>query len=107
MLQDEQAAGSSFCMKCYSSTKLTRCFEVNDSNACTDCYFCHNCENLTECMFCFNAKGKRYAIGNVEVGKEAYMKVKRLVQSQLAGELERTKGCKRDIYSIGAAPASV
>ena len=65
------ATDCSFCIKCYSSTKLTRCFEVNDSNNCADCYFCHNCEDLKDSMFCFNTKGKRYAIGNVEVGREA------------------------------------
>lgn len=96
------AAGSAFCIKCYSSTKLIRCFEVNDSNNCADCYFCHNCEDLRDCMFCFNTKGKRYAIGNVELGREEYLKVKKRIQAQIATELERTKSCKYDIYSIGA-----
>lgn len=101
------AAGSSFCIKCYSSTKLTRCFEVNDSNNCADCYFCHNCEDLKDCMFCFNTKGKRYSIGNVEVGKEGYLRVKKLVQKQIADELEKTKSLRYDIYNIGAGFASV
>ena len=96
------AAGSNFCIKCYSSTKLSRCFEVNDSNNCADCYFCHNCEDLKDCMFCFNTKGKRYAIGNAEVGKEAYMKIKKQVQTEIANELLKTKSFRHDIYSIGA-----
>ena len=96
------AAGSAFCIKCYSSTKLSRCFEVNDSNNCADCYFCHNCEDLKDCMFCFNTKGKRHAIGNVELGREEYLKVKKQVQKQLADELSRSKACHYDIYSIGA-----
>jgi len=96
------AAGSAFCIKCYSSTKLVRCFEVNDSNNCADCYFCHNCEDLKDCMFCFNTKGKRYAIGNVEVGREAYIKIKKQVQKEIADELLKTKSFKHDIYSIGA-----
>lgn len=95
------AAGCSFSMKCYSSTKLTRCFEVNDSNNCTDSYFCHNCEGLIECMFCFNTKGKRYAIGNVEIGKETYLKLKKMLQNQIYEELQRTKKLEYDIYGIG------
>ncbi len=95
------AGGSGFSIKCYSSTKITRCFEVNDSHNCSDCYFCHNCEGLTESMFCFNTKGKRYAIGNVEVGKENYLKIKKLLQNQLFEELSKTKQCKYDIYTIG------
>lgn len=96
-----------FCIKCYSSTKLTRCFEVNDSNNCADCYFCHNCEDLKDCMFCFNTKAKRYAIGNVEVGKEEYLRVKKLVQKQIADELEKTKKFRYDIYNVGSRAASV
>src|SRR3989338_8879529 len=61
-----------FCVKCYYSENLTRCFEVSDSHSCSDCYFCHNCENCNDCMFCFNAKNLRYAVGNVEVGREQY-----------------------------------
>ncbi len=101
------AAGSGFCIKCYSSTKLIRCFEVNDSNNCADCYFCHNCEDLRDCMFCFNTMGKRYAIGNVEVGKEEYLRVKKLIQAQIASELEKTKSLRYDIYNIGSKAASV
>jgi hypothetical protein len=95
------AVESSFSLKCYSSTKLTRCFEVSDSSNCSDCYFCHNCEGLMECMFCFNTKGKRYAIGNVEIGREAYMKIKKMLQNEIVSELEQTKSFRYDIYSIG------
>ena len=98
---------SAFCIKCYSSTKLMRCFEVNDSNNCTDCYFCHNCEDLKDCMFCFNTKAKRYAIGNVELGRAEYLRVKKLVQSQIVSELEKTHGLKYDIYNIGRNAGSV
>ena len=93
---------SSFCIRCHSSTTLTRCFEVNDSSASSGCYYCHNVENCQDCMFCFNAKNKRYAIGNVEVGREAYMKVKALLCAQMHDELLRTKRIRHDIFSIGS-----
>ncbi|MCX6773028.1 MAG: hypothetical protein NTV88_04640 [Candidatus Micrarchaeota archaeon] len=52
-------------------------------------------------MFCFNTKAKRYAIGNVELGREAYLKIKKLVQAQIIAELEKTHSLKYDIYNIG------
>jgi len=94
---------SSHCLKCHSSTKLQRCFEVNDSFSCSGCHFCHNCENLQECMFCFNAKDLRYAIGNVEVGRKAYMRVKELLCSQMHKELLKEKRLRHDIFSLGGA----
>ena len=93
---------SSFCIRCHSSTNLTRCFEVNDSSNCSGSYFCHNCEGLQDCMFCFNTKNKRYAIGNVEVGRENYMRIKQLVLASIVSELEETHALSHDIFSIGA-----
>lgn len=52
-------------------------------------------------MFCFNVKSKRYAIGNVEVGKEAYLAIKAKILKQVLEELERTASLKYDIYNIG------
>lgn len=96
------AAKSSFCIKCYSSTKITRCFEVNDSYDCSDCYFCHNCEGLRDCMFCFNTKAKRYAIGNVEVGRERYLELKEKILKEITKELLETGGLRYDIYNISS-----
>ncbi|MGV8176241.1 MAG: hypothetical protein ACP5NX_00365 [Candidatus Bilamarchaeaceae archaeon] len=92
---------SSFCLKCYHSENITRCLEVSNSANCGDCYFCHNCENVNDSMFCFNAKNLRYAIGNKEVGREAYMKLKKRVLEEIAGELERSKRLRWSIYDIG------
>lgn len=93
---------SSFCIRCHSSTNLTRCFEVNDSSASSGCYFCHNVENCQDCMFCFNTKNKRYAIGNVEVGREEFMRIKSLVTASILSELEATHSLRHDIFNIGA-----
>jgi hypothetical protein len=92
---------SRFTINCYNSFKVARCFEVEGSYECNDCYFCHNCENLTECMFCFNAKSLRYAIGNREVGKEAYMRIKKLVLGQIATSLMKRGDYGLDIYNLG------
>ncbi len=92
---------SAFCMRCSSSRHLSRCFEVDSAADCTDCYFCHNVENCEECMFCFNVKAKRYAIGNVEMKKEDYLRIKKLVLAEIAAKLEKNKKLELDIYNIG------
>ena len=92
---------SSFCIRCHSSTGLQRCFEVNDSSNCSGSYFCHNSEGLQDCMFCFNTKNKRYAIGNVEVGRETYSRIKHLVMASIVSELEKTHCLRYDIFNVG------
>ncbi|HIH22800.1 TPA: hypothetical protein HA238_03665 [Candidatus Micrarchaeota archaeon] len=93
---------SKFCIKCYNSENITRCFEVSDSNNCTDCYFCHNCDNVSNSMFCFNVKSKRYAIANVEIGREKYMEIRKLVLDEIVQKLEKEKGLEIDIYNLSA-----
>ncbi|MFA5105766.1 MAG: hypothetical protein WC506_02280 [Candidatus Micrarchaeia archaeon] len=93
---------SSFCIHCYQSVKLTRCFEVDSSRGCSDCYFCHNCENVHDSMFCFNAKNLKYAIGNVEMPREKYMAVKKKLLLQAGQQLKSTKTLDYGIYSAGA-----
>jgi hypothetical protein len=92
---------SMFCVRCYHSQKLTRCFEVEGSTGCSDCYFCHNCENVQESMFCFNAKGLRHAIGNRELGREKYMEIKKRVLGGIYNHLEKEKRLEPSIYNIG------
>ncbi len=95
-----EGRSSSFCIKCYHSEGLSRCLEVDASKNCSDCYFCHNCENVRDGMFCFNVKNKQYAIGNVEVGRERYMEIKRMVLEELNKELVETGGIRRSIFNL-------
>ena len=91
---------SQFCIKCYNSENLNRCFEMSDCSNCTDSMFCHNCENLTNCMFCFNVKAKRYAIANVEVGREKYLEIRSVVLKQIYNELEAKKALRSNIFNL-------
>lgn len=93
---------SEFCIKCYDSVKLSRCFEVDFSRECSDCYFCHNIENCSNCLLCFNAKNLRYAIGNVEVGREKYLEAKRALLEWMNKKLEKSKALPLDIYNFGS-----
>ncbi len=93
---------STFCLKCYNSVKLIRCFEVDSSRDCSDCYFSHNIEGCQDCMFCFNVKSKRYAIGNVELPKGEYLRIKKFILAEIAVKLEKNKDLPLDIYNLGA-----
>ena len=89
-----------FSIHLYNCWNVQRCFEMDSANNCSDSMFCHNVENLQNCLFCFNVKSKRYAIGNVEVGKEKYEEFKKQLLARVLPELESTGALSFDIYSV-------
>jgi hypothetical protein len=93
---------SSFCVKCFYSKKMTRAFECDGCESCSDAYFSHNCENVRDSMFCFNAKNLTYAIGNGVLEQDKYKEIKAALIAQLAGELEKRKDLRWDIFGIGS-----
>lgn len=95
---------SNFCIDCYHSMKLVRCFEMDNCRNCSDSMFCHNCENVHDSMFCFNAKNLRNAIGNAVLPLDQYKKVKKMLMEQIASELEKNKKLKWSIYNVGELP---
>ncbi len=95
-----EGRASSFCINCYRSTRLSRCFEVDSSNDCSDCYFCHNCENVQNGILCFNVKNKKYAVGNVEVGREKFMEIKKMMLEELNKKLEKGKMVEMSIFNL-------
>ncbi len=90
-----------FCINCNNSRDLTRCLEVDFSKNCSDVMFCHNCDNVRESLFCFNTKNKRYAIANVEVGKDKYIEIKKKLIEYIINELKTKQTLDIDIYNIG------
>ncbi|MFH1785301.1 MAG: hypothetical protein ABH842_02645 [Candidatus Micrarchaeota archaeon] len=98
---------SQFCIHAYNSVKVIRSFEVDGCYHSSDILFCHNSEGLNDCMFCFNVKNKRYAIGNIEVGREEYMRVKKILLTHINDQLSKTKTVNFDIYSIGKGDPNV
>lgn len=51
-------------------------------------------------MFCFNAKNLTYAIGNVELPKEDYLKIKKRVLDEIITALERDAKCGLDVFNL-------
>ena len=52
---------------------------------------------------CFNAKGLRYAVCNQAVGKEEFLRLKKILLDFVNRELEEKGGCQLDIFSIPRA----
>ncbi|MFA5930595.1 MAG: hypothetical protein WC861_06960 [Candidatus Micrarchaeia archaeon] len=96
---------SAFAIRCFKSAKLRRCFECDSCRDCSDLLFCHNCESCNDCMFCFNAKNLRYAIGNCEMPREEYLKVKARILEEVNSELSGKKGLSTTILSLSGAAA--
>lgn len=92
---------SSFVINGYSSSKISRAFEVDLCRDCSDIYFSHNCEALQDAMFCFNAKNLRKAIGNAQYSIDEYKRIKSSLLEQISDELDKNKELRWDIYSIG------
>ncbi len=95
-----RAIHSKYCIRCEGPYNCTACFECDVCTNCSNCYYCHNCEGCSDCMFCFNVKSKRYAIGNVEIGKEKYLKIREIVLKELVEEIKNRK-LKFNVYSLG------
>lgn len=90
----------SFCINSHFSTRCTRCFEIDHCSSCSGIYFCHNCENVHDSMFCFNVKNKKYAIGNVEIGREKFLEAKKILLDYVGKELGAKGELALDIYNL-------
>jgi len=91
---------SQFCINCFDLTKCKGCFEVDSSYSCRDSYFCHNCENVSDSMFCFNGKALQYAVCNTPVGREQYLRLKKMLLDHLNSQLDKSYAVKESIFSL-------
>ncbi|PIT84206.1 hypothetical protein COU37_04635 [Candidatus Micrarchaeota archaeon CG10_big_fil_rev_8_21_14_0_10_45_29] len=89
------ATASVHAMMC-SGSKIMRCLESHSCELTSDCYFCGSMQNSNDCMFSFGGIGKRNLIGNLQLAKEEYLKLKKKLVCQIADELE----AKKKIYSL-------
>lgn len=91
---------SQFCISCDNVTRCSNCFECDSCVSCRSCYFCHNCENVEGGILCFNLKGARYAVLNKQVGKEEFLRVKKMLLDYLNRELEEKGGLEKSIFDL-------
>ncbi|MCX6778086.1 MAG: hypothetical protein NT157_04340 [Candidatus Micrarchaeota archaeon] len=76
---------------------LKRGFESLLISNSTDMYYSFYMQGCTDCMFSFFQKGKRHAIGNLELEKEKYAAIKRKLIDEVVGELLSKKKTLRFI----------
>lgn len=94
--------GSKYSIRCYDCVNVSMSMDLDSCKNCHRCMFCHNCEGLSDCMFCFNAKSLKYAIGNVEVGKEQYERIRKIVVDEMVKRIERDGNIPFDVCSLGS-----
>jgi hypothetical protein len=88
---------SSYVLRCFNTTYLTRCFECSDSANSSDLYFGYNLIGCNNCFFTFNSQNKRNMIANIQLTQLQYDELKKKLLAEFCGEL---KAHKRLGYSI-------
>lgn len=71
--------------------RTTRSFELGMCANSSDSYLSYGLDNCHDCMFSFNLRSKKFAIGNNELGREKYTRLKEGLVSQIAEELREKK----------------
>ena len=89
------AMESKYAIMCTGSG-FTRCFECHSAQIASDCYFCGSIKNCSNCMFCFGTQQRSHMIGNLQLSREKYEKLK----DKLVGEIAQELKDKKKIYSF-------
>ncbi|MCK4319875.1 hypothetical protein KAW38_04875 [Candidatus Micrarchaeota archaeon] len=84
---------SKFNIMAMESTWSSRCFEFYESHTCSDCYYVMNINGCQDCIFSFNLKNKKYTIGNLELEKSQYMKIKESLLEEIRAKLVKDRKC--------------
>ena len=80
-----------------------RCFDAYLCVKSSDLYSCFNCKNSFDAMFCFNQNSARNAIGNLQLPKEKYLKLKKKLLAEIAAELQAKKKYPSIFEAAGGA----
>ncbi|MGV8176387.1 MAG: hypothetical protein ACP5NX_01140 [Candidatus Bilamarchaeaceae archaeon] len=91
---------SSFIMRCFYNNTLKRCFECCTCVGSSDCYFCYNVMNSMDCLFSFNVRNARHQVANVQLGKDAYLELKKKLVWEMVEELKSRKRMGASILDL-------
>jgi len=61
------------------SIYCSSCFEVSWSNKVSRSMYLHDCFDLFECLFCSHLRSKKYCVANIQLAKDEYFKIKKMV----------------------------
>ncbi len=84
------------CMRICEGVGANRCFEAYYGTNLADMYYAFNCIGCSDCIFAFNLRSKRHAIGNLELPKDEFLRLKKKLVAEMADELKR----KKRIFSV-------
>lgn len=82
---------SSYNIKTFETYKNIRCMETVRNYDVSDCYFTGSLENCSNCMFSFGHVAKHYLIGNNELPKDEYAKLKNKLLEEMRETLKANK----------------
>lgn len=82
---------SSYLIKCVEGFGGKRCFESHSIHHVSDAYYCHSLQHCSEALFSFGALSKRHIVGNLELPKEKYYKIKQKILSEIAEIVKKEK----------------
>ena len=80
-----------FGMRMCDGVGANRCFETYYGTNLADMYYSFNCVGCSNCIFAFNLHAKRHVIGNLELPKDEFLRLKKKLVSEMADELKRKK----------------
>jgi len=80
-----------FGMRMCDGVGANRCFETYYGTSLADMYYSFNCVGCSNCIFAFNLRSKRNVIGNLELPKDEFLRLKKKLVSEMADELRRKK----------------
>ena len=88
--------GAAHSIRLCEGVGANRCFETYYGTNLADMYYSFNCIGCSDCIFAFNLRSKRHCIGNLELSKDEYLRLKKKLVAEMADELKR----KKRIFSI-------
>jgi hypothetical protein len=80
-----------FSMRVCEGVGASRCFESYYATNLSETYYAFNCISCSNCIFAFNLRSKRNVIGNLQLSKEEYARLKQKLVSEMGDELRRRK----------------
>ena len=80
-----------FGMRMCDGVGANRCFETYYGTNLADMYYSFNCVGCSNCIFAFNLHSKRNVIGNLELPKDEFLRLKKKLVAEMADELKRKK----------------
>lgn len=79
MLASRDDSSCTLSIRVKESIFCSSSFEVSWSNKISKSMFIHNSFDLYECLFCSHLRSKKYCIANMQLEKEEYSKIKKMV----------------------------